>query len=44
MNPTSGLALVSGYQRVFEVSALITFVALLASLAVPRGTGLAAKH
>jgi EmrB/QacA subfamily drug resistance transporter len=44
MNPDSGLALVSGYQRAFEISALITLIALLASLAVPRGAGLAAKH
>jgi EmrB/QacA subfamily drug resistance transporter len=44
MNPLSGVAQVSGYQRAFEISALITFVALLATLAIPRRTGIAAKH
>ena len=43
-NPTSGEALVSGYQRAFQISALITFVALLASFAVPRHAGRAGKH
>jgi sugar phosphate permease len=42
-NPASGLALVSGYQRTFQVSALITVLALLASLAVPRKTKQTAK-
>lgn len=32
-------ALVSGYQRVFQISAAITFVALLATFALPRLTG-----
>ena len=34
--PTSPLALVSGYQRAFELSALVTFGAFVLSLAVPR--------
>ncbi len=44
LNPVSGDALVSGYQRAFQISAFITFIALLASLLVPRHTGRAAKH
>jgi len=32
-------ALVSGYQRVFQISAAVTFVALLATFALPRLTG-----
>ena len=36
LHRTSSVALVSGYQRAFQVSALITVVALGASLAVPR--------
>lgn len=36
LHRTSSIALVSGYQRAFQVSALITLVALAASLAVPR--------
>ena len=39
LSPTSGLALVSGYQRAFQISALITFVGLLASFAVPKDSG-----
>jgi MFS family permease len=44
LHPTSSEALVSGYQRTFQVSALITFVALLASFAVPQMTNRAVKH
>jgi EmrB/QacA subfamily drug resistance transporter len=39
LHPTSAVALVSGYKRAFEISALITFVALLVSFALPRHTG-----
>jgi EmrB/QacA subfamily drug resistance transporter len=39
LHPTSAIALVSGYKRAFEISALITFVALLVSFALPRQTG-----
>ena len=35
----TAVALVSGYKRAFEISALITFVALLVSFALPRHTG-----
>jgi sugar phosphate permease len=44
MNPLSGAAQVAGYQRAFEISAIITLAALLVSFAIPRHTGLAAKH
>lgn len=44
LDPTSGVALVSGYERAFQISALITIVAFLASLAVPRHTGHATKQ
>jgi len=44
LHPTSGDALVSGYQRAFQISAFITFIALLASLMVPRHAGRATKH
>ncbi|MHB1208450.1 MAG: MFS transporter [Acidimicrobiales bacterium] len=44
LNPISGEALVSGYERAFQISALITVVALVASLAVPRHTGHATKQ
>jgi EmrB/QacA subfamily drug resistance transporter len=37
--PTSPSALVGGYQRAFQISALITFVGLLVSFALPRLTG-----
>ena len=37
--PRGAPALVAGYQRAFEVSALIALGALLVSLAVPRGAG-----
>jgi EmrB/QacA subfamily drug resistance transporter len=37
--PAARLALVSGYQRAFQISALITFVGLLVSFALPRHTG-----
>ena len=43
-DPTSGVALVSGYERAFQISALITIVALIASLFVPRHTGHATKQ
>jgi EmrB/QacA subfamily drug resistance transporter len=39
MHPLSPPALVSGYQRAFQISALITFVGLLVSFALPRLTG-----
>jgi len=32
-------AQVSGYQRAFQISAAVTFVALLATFALPRLTG-----
>jgi hypothetical protein len=35
-------ALTSGYQRVFEISAAVTLIALLVSVALPRNTGRAA--
>jgi EmrB/QacA subfamily drug resistance transporter len=35
---------VAGYQRVFQISAVITLVALGATLALPRGAGRAARH
>jgi sugar phosphate permease len=38
-HPSSPLALVDGYQRAFQISALITFVGLLVSFALPRLTG-----
>ena len=38
-SPTSGPALVSGYQRAFEISAAITLVALVVSFAIPRAAG-----
>jgi EmrB/QacA subfamily drug resistance transporter len=43
INPGAKIALVSGYQRAFEVSALITLLALFASFFIPRRTGLAVK-
>lgn len=42
--PGSRAALVSGYQRAFQISALITLIALLASIAIPRKAGLSSKH
>jgi EmrB/QacA subfamily drug resistance transporter len=36
-------ALVSGYQRVFQISAVVTFVALMATCLLPRQTGRATK-
>jgi sugar phosphate permease len=36
-------ALTSGYQRVFEISAAVTLLALLVSVALPRNTGRAAR-
>jgi EmrB/QacA subfamily drug resistance transporter len=39
LRPTSPIALVGGYQRAFQISALITFVGLLVSFALPRLTG-----
>jgi sugar phosphate permease len=43
-NPASALALVSGYQRTFQVSALITLLALAVSFFVPRVSNHAPKH
>jgi EmrB/QacA subfamily drug resistance transporter len=39
MHPLSSPALVAGYQRAFQISALVTFVGLLVSFALPRLTG-----
>jgi hypothetical protein len=39
LHPTSSIALVGGYQRAFQISALITFIGLLVSFALPRLTG-----
>ena len=39
LHPLSGVALVSGYQRAFQASALVAVVALVASFALPRATG-----
>jgi MFS family permease len=39
MHPLSPPALVSGYQRAFLISAVITFIGLLVSFALPRLTG-----
>jgi MFS family permease len=39
LHPTSPIALVGGYQRAFEISALITFIGLIVSFALPRLTG-----
>jgi hypothetical protein len=36
-------ALVSGYQRVFQISAVVTFVALMATGLLPRQTERATK-
>ena len=38
-SPHSGPALVSGYQRAFQISAGITFLALIVSFLVPREAG-----
>jgi hypothetical protein len=43
-SPASPLALVSGYQRTFQVSALITLLALVVSFAVPRVSNHAVNH
>jgi hypothetical protein len=39
MHPLSAPALTDGYRRAFQISALITFVGLLVSFALPRLTG-----
>ncbi len=44
VDPKSAVALVSGYQRVFQVSAVITLLALIAALSLPRHTGRHATH
>jgi EmrB/QacA subfamily drug resistance transporter len=44
VNPHSGEALVSGYQRAFQISAVITMLALATSLILPRNTGKRTKH
>ena len=44
VNPHSTLALVGGYERVFQLSALITLVALSVSFAVPKKVTDATKH
>ena len=38
-NPQSALALVAGYQRAFEISAIVTLIAFAVGQAVPRGVG-----
>jgi MFS family permease len=38
-NPVAPLALVDGYQRAFQISALVTLVGLIVSFAMPRLTG-----
>jgi len=43
-SPASPLALVSGYQRTFQVSALITLLAFVVSLVVPRVSNHAVNH
>jgi len=44
LNPDSAAALVSGYERTFRVSALITLVALCASFLVPKKVASTSKH
>jgi EmrB/QacA subfamily drug resistance transporter len=44
LNPTSAPALVAGYQRAFEISAVVAALALLVSVAIPRLTGSAGSH
>ena len=39
LHPTSPMALVGGYQRAFQISALITFIGLMVSFLLPRLTG-----
>jgi len=39
LHPTSPIALVGGYQRAFQISALITFIGLMVSFLLPRLTG-----
>jgi len=44
LNPDSAAALVSGYERTFRVSALITLIALCASFLVPKKVTSTSKH
>ena len=44
VSPHSDQALVSGYQRAFQISAIITLLALMVSLAMPRTTGRRARE
>ena len=44
VDPHSPVALVAGYQRAFEISAGVTFVALLVSLAVAKTSGVRGAH
>lgn len=44
LNPDSAAALVSGYERTFRVSALITLIALCASFLVPKKVASTSKH
>jgi EmrB/QacA subfamily drug resistance transporter len=43
-HPRSAAALVSGYQRVFQVSAIVTLLALGTAFALPGHTGRHSKH
>ena len=44
VHPHSGVALVSGYQRAFQISAVITLIALAVSFFVPAKTGHHSTH
>ena len=44
VDPHSSEALVSGYQRAFQISAVITLLALCVAVAVPRRVGVAATR
>ena len=44
IDPRSGQALVSGYQRAFQISAVITLIALAVSFALSRRTGRTPRH
>ncbi|MGH9021101.1 MAG: DHA2 family efflux MFS transporter permease subunit, partial [Acidimicrobiales bacterium] len=44
LHPTAAVALVGGYQRAFQISAGVTLIALLVSLAMPRAAGAAKPH
>ena len=44
VDPQSGVALVGGYQRAFQISALITLIALAGSFFVPKKVAAPAKQ